>query len=114
MVVLVVYLILAFLRPFELFPLLAPLHLMQVFGGIGILVTLALAPTTGFTFRSKQFYLTLLFLFLVTISPILTRRWIGGAIGTSEETGITVAVFMMTLLNVTTARRVRLLLGILS
>lgn len=114
MPVLLVYLILTFTRPFELFLWLAPLHLMQLVGGIGILATIASAPQSGFSFRSKQLYMTLLFMFLVTISPILSTHWFGGAIGAAEETGITVTVFLMALLNLTTIHRVRLFLGTIS
>ena len=111
---LLLYLVLAFIRPYELFPALAPFHVMQLAGGAVILVTLAFAPMTPVTFRAKQIYLMGIFSALVVTSRILALHWFGGALIVLEEFGITVIVFAVAIVNVSTLKRLRIVLGVIA
>jgi hypothetical protein len=108
------YLTLAYIRPFELLPWLGAFHLMQLVGGAGMLLTVLNLPRSRFTFQEKQLYLTLLFLGIVIMSRTLAQRWIGGAIVSFEEVGITGAVFLITIINVYTLQNVRRMIGLLA
>src|SRR3954471_17291938 len=111
---LLIYLFLAFIRPYELFPALVPLRLMQVFGVAALLATLSHLPFSPVTYRAKQLYLMLLFSMLVIISPVIALRWLGGALNAFGEFGITVVVFLVTIINVSTVKRLGIVLRLLA
>jgi O-antigen ligase len=110
LVIIILYLSLSYLRPFEFLPELQPLHLMQIVGGLALLMTIAYLPMTPFRFRSKQLLLMGAFSIMVFISPIMTMGWFGGSVAVLAEFGITVIVFVMLIINVTTASRLRAIL----
>ncbi len=107
---LIFYLVFAYLRPFDFYPWLAPYHLMQIIGGIGILLTLSYLPLARIGFSTKQLYLMPLFVLLASASRVFALRWFGGAATAMEELSITTSVFMMVMINVSNIRRLRILL----
>jgi O-antigen ligase len=113
-VVFIIYLFCAYIRPYEFYPALQPIHIMQIVGGLGILLTIAYIPMSPSSFRSKQLFYMLLFSGIVLISRVIALHWFGGAINALQEFGVTLAVFLIALINVSTISRLRRTLGVLA
>jgi len=104
------YLTLTYVRPYELYPQLAPLRLMLVVGGAGLLVTLATIPMSGFSFKAKQLPLVLAFALWAAFTLVLSLRWFGGALDALNGFAITLVSFVLAVFSLTTELRLRITL----
>jgi len=112
--ILLIYLFLTFIRPFDLNPSLDSLHLMQVFGYLGLILTIAYLPVSRFpVLSSKQLHLMLLFVVMIGISRILARHYFGGAIAALQEFNPTFFVFVILIVNLNNLKRVGWTMGVL-
>jgi hypothetical protein len=103
-----VYLILTYIRPYELYPGLAPYRLMLVVGAIAGVLSLAYLPLSRFSGRSMPFWLTMFFSMFVLVSPVLALHWFGGALTVLTEFGITITIFVVAVININSLRRFRI------
>lgn len=111
---LVVYLILTFIRPFELYPSLAPYRIMFSVGILAIAGTvISLIIGRRPTFRANQIYLMLGLMVMVALSLIITERWFGGALQAIQHFSVVATIFFLVILNVTTLRRLRIVVVLL-
>jgi len=105
-----IYLVLMYVRPYELYPELAPLRLMLVVGGLGLLVNLGSLPLTQFTFRAKQLWLVVAFALWISFSLVVALRWFGGAMQALDTFGITLVIFVLGVFSLNSEKRLRIAL----
>ncbi len=111
---LLVYLTLAYTRPFDIFRELAPFRIMLWLGLLGLAAaSLNLFGRDRPTFRAWQFYLMIAFWGWVSFSRIVVERWLGGALAAFNEFGVTMTAFLLVVLTVNTVRRLRIVMGLL-
>lgn len=96
-------------RPSELIPFLSVVPLAKI---SGILTTLALFLSIGKTSRQisdlpKEAYYLVLMIILLFVSAVLSPVWRGGAVSTVLDFSKLLVAWLMTLLLVTTLRRLR-------
>ena len=112
------YLVLSYLRPWELNESMLWLPIMPVASAAAMGGTLySLFRGRGPTFRSAQPYLALLFVAWTVCSFVLATRWLGGAPSVLEGLQAPLLIFLLAFLNVDTVSRFRataLTLGLLA
>lgn len=110
--ILLIYLFLTFIRPFELFPGLTSLHLIQVFGYLGLILTLTYLPITGLrVLGARLLHLTVLFFVITIASVVITQRWIGGVVSMFDELSPTIFLFLFVGINLSSVKRAGILIG---
>jgi putative inorganic carbon (hco3(-)) transporter len=107
------YLSLTYVRPYELYPGLAPYRLMLVVGSVGLFVCFFSIPISRFTFRAKQLPVAIAFALWTAVSLVLALRWFGGALQALNEFGITLIAFFLAVFSVNSERRLRIALVLL-
>jgi putative inorganic carbon (HCO3(-)) transporter len=114
--VLLLYLVLTLIRPWELMPWLAEYRLAFWVGNIGLLVSVISFLFRGrFTlFRTPELYTLLTFVCVLVLSPALAQGWIGGVI---EAFNIFMTPFlgcMLIFLNVDSLRKLKITAGVIT
>lgn len=110
-VALCIFLVLSYWRPGELYPALAPLRLLLVFGAVGLLLSALTIPFSQRVFSMPPFLLMIGFLGAIAMSR-LAQGWIGGAVYALQDFAPVAAGFFMVAINVNTMTKLRVI-GIL-
>lgn len=111
---LLVYLTLAYTRPFDIFRELAPFRMMLWLGMAGLVVAgLSLFGKNRPTLHAWQFYLMGAFWAWLAFSRIIAERWFGGALAAFNDFGVTMTAFLLVVLTVNTIKRLRIVMGLL-
>lgn len=106
-----VYVVLLFIRPQELYPEWAAYQIMDVLGCLALAGTLlALAMGNRPSFRGPELLLGLAFLAWSAFSVAAAVRWVGGAVVAFYGLSISFFAFLLVLLNANTRRRLSILI----
>ncbi len=104
---LLLYVALAFIRPFELMPELASYRIMFCIGAVAsIASTVSLIKDFRRYCRTPQTYLMLGLILVVFLSRGM-QGWLGGGVLALEDFGISLTLFFLILLNVANMRRLK-------
>jgi hypothetical protein len=109
---LLVYLVLTYIRLPELEPDLARWRIMLWLGTMGLAVSVVPALLRRQVLRTPQLYWMLGFLASLALSRAV-QGWLGGAWRAIADFGSVAAAFFLILFNVTTLKRLRVLVGVL-
>ncbi len=101
------HLCLTYIRPYELFPALAPYRLMLIVGLVGVIAVMGSMPFNGFTFRAKQLPVLIGFALWTGMSVVFALRWFGGAVDALSTFGITLVGFFLAVFTVNSPKRLR-------
>ena len=103
------YVVLNFLRPWELSPSTASLPIMKVVAVVAILTTLGKVLLRGGpTARAPQAYLVALFSLWILFSFVAATRWPAGAIAVAGFVQALLSLFFLAFLNVDTMAKLRI------
>jgi len=106
---LLAYVALWYIRPGELWPLLAPYQTMFWVGWSGLIASgLQFLMSPGLTFRAPQIYLMPALVGVVAFS-VAAQGWLGGAVKAFQAFGPSATVFFLIVFTVNSLRRLRIL-----